>query len=74
MNLTIEAIYDGKAFLPITPLSMKPATRVRISVLPFDKKTESFLNTTQSLIPDGPPDWSEKLDEYLYGGKKPDND
>ncbi|QTA78748.1 Uncharacterized protein dnl_09800 [Desulfonema limicola] len=74
MTLTIEAVYDGKAFLPVTPLSMKPDTRVRISVTSHSTKPESFLDTARSLQLDGPPDWSEKLDEYLYGGKKPDND
>lgn len=71
--LTIEALYDGKVFLPLIPLSLKPDTHVRISVLPHDEKNESFLNTARSLQLDGPPDWSEKLDEYLYGGKRPDN-
>jgi len=33
MNLPLEAIYDGKAFLPVEPLLLKPDTRVRISVV-----------------------------------------
>ena len=74
MTLTIEAIYDGKVFLPVIPIAIKPDTRVRISVTACDTKPESFLNTARSLQLDGPPDWSEKLNEYLYGGKKLDND
>ncbi|MEZ4526213.1 MAG: antitoxin family protein [Desulfobacterales bacterium] len=76
MMLTIEALYDGKVFLPLMPISLKPDTHVRIAVLPHEEKTESFLNTARSLQLNGPPDWSEKLDEYLYGGicalQKPD--
>ena len=63
--LTIEALYDGKVFLPLMPLSLKPDTHVRISVLPHDGKTESFLNTARSLQLDGPPDWSEKRNHLL---------
>ncbi|QTA83460.1 UPF0165 [Desulfonema limicola] len=74
MTLTIEAVYDGKVFLPVSPLSLRPDTRVRISVTPHNTKSESFLDTARSLQLDGPPDWSEKLDEYLYGGQQLDND
>jgi len=65
MDLALEAIYGGTAFVPMMPLSMKPETRVKISLIAFDKKTETFLNTAQALIPDAPPDWSEKFDEPL---------
>lgn len=30
----------------------------------------SFLKVAMSLNLEGPPDWSENLDEYLYHGKK----
>jgi hypothetical protein len=74
MPLTIEAVFDGKAFLPVTPVAIKPNTRVRISVDAQDEQAPtSFLKTARSLKLDGPPDWAEKLDEYLYGGKRIDN-
>jgi hypothetical protein len=39
-------------------------------VPPADPETSrSFLQTARSLKLDGPVDWSEKLDEYLYGDK-----
>ncbi len=72
MTFIIDAIYDGKAFFPIHPLSIPPDTRVRISVTAEDEKNLSFLEVAESLRLDGPPDWSLKIDEYLYGGKMPD--
>jgi len=74
MTIAIEAIYDGKNFLPVTPPALKPDTRAKIIVTPHETKSASFLNTARSLNLDGPPDWSEKLDEYLYGGKQPDHE
>jgi hypothetical protein len=38
------------------------------SVLPNEIKTpKTFLKTAQSLKLHGTPDWSEKVDQYLYG-------
>jgi hypothetical protein len=69
--ITIEAIFDGKPFLPVTPVAIKPNTRVRISVDAQDEQAPmSFLDTARSLKLDGPPDWAERLNEYLYGGKR----
>ena len=33
-------------------------------------KPGSFLDTALTLRLEGPPDWSENLDDYLYGDKK----
>ena len=64
MPLTIEAVFDGKAFLPITPVAIKPNTRVRISVDAQDEQApKSFLETARSLKLDGPPDWAEKINK-----------
>jgi len=72
MNPTLEAIYDGKAFLPVEPLLLKPDTRVRISVVITEsERPPSFLKVARSLELEGPEDWSEKLDEYLCGGRRP---
>ncbi|QTA85968.1 hypothetical protein [Desulfonema magnum] len=71
MNLMIEAIYDGKAFLPVEPLFLRPDTRVKISVMTTEsEQPASFLKVARSLELDGPEDWSAKLDEYLYGDKR----
>lgn len=72
MTETIEAVYDGEVFLPTKPVLLTPNTRVRITVetlLSNEGESTSFLQTARSLNLQGPPDWSENLDEYLYGGK-----
>ncbi|MFN8489776.1 MAG: hypothetical protein U0350_19480 [Caldilineaceae bacterium] len=71
MTLTIDAIFDGKAFLPVKPLRLEPNTHVRIVVETEPEQNEplSFLDVAASLELEGPPDWSINLDEYLYGGK-----
>lgn len=69
MSATIEAIYDGSVFRPDTPLTLKPNTRVRIAVEAVAEQDAegSFLRTARLLNLEGPADWSENLDEYLYG-------
>ena len=71
MTLTIDAIFDGQAFLPVKPIRLEPNTHVRIVVETEPEKTVSmsFLDVAESLALEGPPDWSINLDEYLYGGK-----
>lgn len=69
MALMIDAVFDGKAFLPVEPITLEPNTKVKISIQTNTGAPYSFLDVAQSLNLDGPPDWSEKLDEYLYGGK-----
>jgi hypothetical protein len=45
------------------------------SVLPNEvKPPKTFLETAQSLKLQGEPDWSEKIDQYLYGETLSDND
>lgn len=69
MALMIDAVFDGRAFLPVEPITLEPNTKVKISIQANIGTPYSFLSVAQSLNLDGPPDWSVKLDEYLYGGK-----
>jgi len=70
MTTTLYATFDGEVLRPEEPISLAPNTRVRVVI-----ETEadealpptSFLRTAQGLNLDGPPDWSSRLDEYLYG-------
>jgi hypothetical protein len=65
----IPAIFDGKSFLLNKPINLKPATHVIIHIEAIEEKAEkkdSFLKTAGALNLDGPEDWSEKLDYYLY--------
>jgi hypothetical protein len=69
---TIEAVFDGKAFLPEESPALEPNTRVRITieaVLPSTVKATFFLHTARSLNLEGPPDWAVNLDTYLYSAE-----
>ena len=65
----IPAIFDGKSLLLDNPLKLKPNTRVIVRIETIEqepKKKRSFLDTARSLNLNGPKDWSERLDYYLY--------
>ena len=67
----IDAIFDGDVLRPAEPLNLKPNTRVSITVDVPEANLEdhgSFLETALSLGLEGPADWSDKIDSYLYGG------
>jgi hypothetical protein len=68
---SLEAVFDGEVLRPKEPVELEPNTLVRITIEPLApaglKAGRSFLQTAQSLQLDGPSDWSERIDEYLYG-------
>lgn len=69
MTKTLEAVFDGEVLRPDEPLELQPNTRVRITIedtLSQETKRLSFLRTARSLNLQGPPDWSARIDEYLY--------
>lgn len=78
MPQELEAVFDGTALQLEVPLNLAVGTRVRIvveSVLPNEVKSpKTFFKTAQSLQLEGEPDWSEKIDQCLYGETLPDND
>ena len=62
--------YDGKVFRPEEPVELKPDTRVRVTVETIESipdKPTSFIQTARNLRLDGPTDWSDRLDEEIYG-------
>ena len=74
----LYATFDGQVLLPEEPISLPPNTRVRLLLEPAAPESSSgeafsFLSTAQSLNLEGPPDWSARLEEYLYDdeGSKP---
>ena len=73
---TLEATFDGKVFRPTEKVKLQPDTRVQLVVtvkaLP-EKKPKSFLRVARSLKLEGPSDWSTRVDDYLYGGAKLDD-
>jgi hypothetical protein len=78
MSQQLEATFDGTSLQLEEPLNLAVGTRVRIiveSILPKEQKQpKSFLQTAQSLQLEGEPDWSEKIDQYLYGETASSND
>ena len=70
MTKTLHAVYDGKVLRPEEPLNLKPNIRVRITVemaMEEKPKRTSFFQTARSLQLEGPSDWSERIEDYLYG-------
>ncbi|MCX7112149.1 MAG: hypothetical protein NTX45_18890 [Proteobacteria bacterium] len=68
MSTIVLATFDGEVLRPDKPISLPPNSRVRLTL-----ETEpvedgiSFLDVAQTLQLDGPVDWSNRLEEYLYG-------
>jgi hypothetical protein len=72
MTRTIEAIFDGKVFRTSEIVTLEPNTPVQIVIdekPPCKEKSKSFLSVARSLRLQGPKDFSENIDEYLYGGE-----
>jgi hypothetical protein len=68
----LEAVFDGTDLQLDVPLNLEAGTRVRIIVESIVSNEEAklpktLLRTAQSLQLQGEPDWSEKIDQYLYG-------
>ena len=77
MTKTIGALYDGQVLRPDERLNLRPNTRVRITIDTSDavkSKSMSFLGTARQLNLDGPTDWSESIEDYLYGKRVDDID
>lgn len=77
MSQTLEATFDGQVFRPVQPVELEPDTQVEIIVtvkISPDEKSKSFLRTARSLKLKGPKDFSSRIDDYLYGGAKLDDE
>lgn len=73
MAITINAEYDGTAFIPIDTVVLKKNTKYRLIIEETtEEKNLTAWDVLQSHIGsiDGPEDWSENLDHYLYGSPK----
>nr|WP_239121721.1 antitoxin AF2212-like protein [Spirulina major] len=67
---TITAVFDGEVFRPTHAVSLEPNTSVEITIKTVengDREPVSFLEVARSFELEGPTDWSENLDKYLYG-------
>lgn len=76
MTTTLYATFDGEVLRPEEPISLEPNTRVRV-ILETDQDTvpakrkmgEPYCSLDAMLAAniDGPPDWSTRIHQYLYG-------
>jgi hypothetical protein len=74
MSQSFEAVYDGTSLRLSQPLELPVNTVVRVTIEPCRQPSGekySFLDVAMNANLQGPADWSQKLDEYLYGGKNP---
>lgn len=71
MSEKLYATFDGEVLRPERPVSFAPNTRLRLTIEEASEaeapEPSSFLKTAQKLELQGPEDWSERLEEYLYG-------
>ncbi len=74
MALIIDAVFDGEVFRPEEKVDLEPDTKVKLKlIIEVKKKTGepySLFKYARSLKLDGPSDFSENIDEYLYQGKQ----
>ena len=77
MTKIVHATFDGQVLRPDEPLALLPNTRVVVTIETLEEcsaSPQSFLKTARSLNLEGPPDWSTRLDEHLYGDKVPNDE
>jgi len=73
LSKTFHAVFDGKVLHPEEELDLKPDTRYIITI-ERDERVEgdSLWDVLSKLAGtvEGPQDWSEEHDHYLYGTSK----
>lgn len=77
MSQTLEATFDGKVFRPVQTVELQPDTRVSLVVTVKSapkRSSTSFLRTARSLKLKGPKDFSSRIDDYLSGEAKLDDE
>jgi hypothetical protein len=68
METTYIATYKERTLILDNDLPLKPLSKIRVKIeLPSQQKENSFLNTAIKQDFKASEDWSEKVDEYLYG-------
>jgi len=73
MSKTLHVIFDGKVLLPEEEVDLELNTRYVITIERDEKLGKSNLWDLLEEIAgtvDGPEDWSEEHDHYLYGTPK----
>lgn len=74
MEQTLNATFDGEVFRPNESVDLAPDTEVELTLKVKRSgktgKPYSSLEYMAALNLDGPEDFSRNIDEYLYGGKR----
>jgi AF2212-like len=69
MTIKIRATYDGKSFVPKDQVNLPKGTDVTLTVEEEWEPEEGrylFFKAARALNLEGPSDWSERYEEYLY--------
>jgi hypothetical protein len=70
MTTTLYATFDGEFLRPEGPIPLDPDTRVRVTIEAERSKAGEPYSSLRAMLAanvEGPPDWSERIHEYLYG-------
>ncbi len=73
MTRTIYGTFDGEVVRFEEPVELAPNTRVRVTVDEPSGAADrpySFLEAALEMDLQGPADWSERIDDYLYGDRR----
>ena len=72
MTKTMHVIYDGKVLKPCEPVDLEPNVEYTVIIKSKEKKNKNFCDVLKSIAGtvEGPEDWSEEHDHYLYGTPK----
>lgn len=70
MSKTLHVLFDGKVLRPKEPVDLKPNTHYIVTIEREEPSGEQTLwDVLSNLIGtvEGPEDWSQEHDHYLYG-------
>ncbi|OOP56617.1 MAG: hypothetical protein AYP45_08105 [Candidatus Brocadia carolinensis] len=73
MSKTLHVIFDGKVLRPEGPVDLKPNTHYVVTIEREEKSgTQDLWNVLGNFAGkvEGPEDWSQEHDHYLYGTPK----
>ncbi|MDI6884759.1 MAG: hypothetical protein QMD22_00120 [archaeon] len=69
----LHAVFDGKVLRPETAVDLEPNARYLVTIERKEERNEQSLwdvLSTLSGTVEGPEDWSEEHDHYVYGTPK----
>ncbi len=72
MTRMVHARFDGEVLRFEEPVDLAPDAVVWVMIQEPDTPADrpySFLEAALGMDLQGPPDWSERIDDYLYGDK-----